>query len=1161
MTRINKLVMHGFKSFARRTELVFGEQFNCVLGPNGSGKSNILDALCFVLGRLGSKSLRAEKSGNLVYNGGKLKKPMKQGEVSIFFDNEEKTFPTEEPYVKITRIIKDSGQSIYKINDQKCTRQQILDMMAIARINPDGYNIILQGDIISFTEMHPEERRLLIEEIAGISVYEDKKQKALRELEKVDEKLKEAGVILAERKKYLDELGKEKEQAEKFKETEGKVKESKASYTYIQMQKEEKKKNKLSEETNEHKGKLDDFNKQINDIKQVIDNKKKEIDSINKEIEEKGEKEQVSMQREIEALKVEIATGKTKKDGFRTEVENIELRKKNLEKDMQDIDNQINELKSKKEEKNKEKDKKVKELEKINSKINKFKEDNSIADAAEIETKIEEFEKDIEEKQKEIEKLKSQQQDLIRKKDSLQYQINSVDERVGKVKQIEKEYKDKIEELKNKKEELKTAVSELNKRLNEDSSLALQIDESRRKLSAAQEELAKLNARNASIREHASRSIAVNSIIEKKWNGVYGTIASLGNVNSKYSKALEVAAGPRINSLVVEDDKIAADCIKHLKKNKLGIATFLPLNKIKSKDIDENIKELAKKEGVHGLAIDLVSFDPKFKKVFSYVFGSTMVVEDIDTARKIGIGSARMVSLDGDLAEASGAMQGGFRKKEGSGFKEKEVIKGIEDKNQDILEYTETLSVLGNRRQENEAIIDQLRNKRAELEGEIIKGEKSLHLESGDIEASEKIKQDLEKQSKETDDELEKLGGNIDGFVKEITRLKMDKQALRERVNNIRNPSLLAELNSFEEKRNSLTESMIHTDAEIRGTDNEINSMKLPEKEKIKEILKQQAKDADEFSKKIEKLSESIAAMEKDLAKREETAKDFYAKYRELFSKRTKIGDTITADERNIEKLQEEAKQVELKMNELSIINAEVKGKLAGLEEDMKQYEGVKINTEKSEKELKEDIAKFERMVIEIGSVNMRALEVYEEIEKEYNSLLGKKEKLILEKDEVIKMMDEIEGKKKALFMESFDVVNENFKRFFSALSTKGDASLVLEDPENPFEAGLNIKVRLTGQKFLDIRSLSGGEKTMTALAFIFAIQEHEPHSFYIMDEVDAALDKHNSVKLAKLIRDYCKKAQYIVISHNDQLISEADILYGVSMDTHGITKVTSLKI
>ena len=216
MTKINSIILRGFKSFANKTELIFGPKYNVVLGPNGSGKSNILDSLCFVLGKGSTKSLRAEKSANLIYNGGKSKKAAKEGEVSIYFDNTGKTFPTDEAEVKVTRIVRPSGQSIYRINDKARTRQQILELLSLARINPDGYNIILQGDIVRFVEMSGEERRQIVEEIAGISVYEEKKEKALRELEKVDVKISEAEIILKERETYLKELKKDRDEAMKY---------------------------------------------------------------------------------------------------------------------------------------------------------------------------------------------------------------------------------------------------------------------------------------------------------------------------------------------------------------------------------------------------------------------------------------------------------------------------------------------------------------------------------------------------------------------------------------------------------------------------------------------------------------------------------------------------------------------------------------------------------------------------------------------------------------------------------------------------------------------------------------------------------------------------------------------------------------------------------
>src|SRR3989338_8351261 len=236
------MVMRGFKSFAKHTELVFGPNFSCCLGPNGSGKSNILDALCFVLGKSSAKSMRAEKSSNLIYNGGKSKKAAKEGEVSIYFDNSGKRFPTEDSEVKITRIVRQNGQSIYKINDQARTRQEIVDLLSLAKIDPDGYNVILQGDITRFVEMHPIERRMLIEEISGISIYEEKKQKALSQMQKVEERLKEAEIVLAERKTYLKELKKDHDQAQKFQYMSNKISQNQASLLKIQIDRKEKEK-------------------------------------------------------------------------------------------------------------------------------------------------------------------------------------------------------------------------------------------------------------------------------------------------------------------------------------------------------------------------------------------------------------------------------------------------------------------------------------------------------------------------------------------------------------------------------------------------------------------------------------------------------------------------------------------------------------------------------------------------------------------------------------------------------------------------------------------------------------------------------------------------------------------------------------------------------
>lgn len=1165
-TRINRMVMQGFKSFAKHTEILFGEKFNCVLGPNGAGKSNVLDSLCFVLGKSSSRELRAEKSANLIYNGGKSKKPAKQGEVSIYFDNSCRIFPTEDKEVKITRIVRQNGQSIYKINDKVMTRQQVTNLLSLAKIDPDGYNIILQGDIVRFVEMHPEDRRMLIEDIAGISVYEERKHKAMLELEKVEQHLRDTDLILTERSTYLKELKKDRDQALKYKDMSDRIKQNKASYLKIQIDRKEDEKKQIQEKIGLGSRDLADLREKISKLKLENEDKKKQIEGITREIEEKGEIEQVKLNKDVENLRIDITKNNSRIDALKNELGRISQRRNDLKGNIEDTSRRIGQLENEKKEYESLIESKNMGREAISGKIIKFKEKNRLDSVADIEKNVEEIDKKADELQKEITSLREAQHSLIRDKDRISREISVIEDKIKKVIDVEKEYKQQLDALKNKRDMFKSTTLELNKRLDEDSSLAVQLSESRRKLNNVNEELAKLRAKDITIKEFARGDLAVRKILELKGkkDGIYGTVADLGNVSSKYAVALEVAAGPRIKSIVVENDRLAAELIEYLKQNRLGTATFLPLNKISPREAGNDAKKLIGAKGVHDLAINLVVYDQKFKKIFSYVFSDTLIVDSIHVATRLGIGKAKFVALDGDTAEVSGAMHGGFRerRKEAFGFKEMEVAQGLEESEKKAREFENIISALEKRRNENEARITELREKKAVYEGEIIKSETSMHLESGDMEISRQQQKDLEAREKEVDAEIGKISSRIDWHNKELTGLKIEKQKFRNIISQLNDPTLLAELNTFEQKFKELSEEIIRSNSEIKNIDAQIINIFLPDKEKAEKILKQLDKDEQEFGSELKRLHEAIAQKESILREKENIAKEFYAKFKSLFVKQGKINDEIRKNEAAAEKTAEESRQSEIKVNFNSLKNAEIAASLAALMQEFTQYEGVKLDTEKTEDQLKNEIAKFERVREEIGSVNMRALEVYDDAERQYNEFMDKKGKLAKEREDVSAMMKEIESRKKELFIKTFDVVNSNFKSYFTMLTAKGaEADLVLENEENPFEAGVRINVKITGSKFLDIRGLSGGEKTLTALAFIFAIQEHEPASFYVLDEVDAALDKHNSEKLAKSIRKYSEKAQYIMISHNDNVISEADILYGVSMNQDGISQVVSLKI
>ena len=384
--------MKGFKSFANKTEIMMGDSFNCILGPNGSGKSNVLDALCFVLGKGSAKGLRAEKSANLIYNGGKKKSPAKAGEVSIVFDNSDGMFG-EFPELQLTRMVLKSGQSKYRINGKNSSRQEILDMLSRKKINPDGYNIILQGDINHLIEMSTLERRGIIEEIAGISIYEDKKGKALRELTRVEEKLNEADIVLAERKTYLRELKKERNQALKFKDLDEKIKRNKCTVLTIKKTRKDKELAKYEEQVAKHDGQIAKIDEKRTKLEAEIAERKAGMDEINKEVEKRGEKEQVQLHKEIEEMKVDYAVNKQRIETLEQEVAKLDDRKDELVRTNKELFDKINLIEGERTDIEKRIKAREESIAKLDTRIDEFRKKHNVEDAATIDERVEVIDK------------------------------------------------------------------------------------------------------------------------------------------------------------------------------------------------------------------------------------------------------------------------------------------------------------------------------------------------------------------------------------------------------------------------------------------------------------------------------------------------------------------------------------------------------------------------------------------------------------------------------------------------------------------------------------------------------------------------------------------------------------------------------------------------
>src|SRR3989344_5632948 len=436
-TEITKLVLDGFKSFGKYTELLFGDDFNVIIGPNGSGKSNVLDALCFVLGKSSSKQLRAEKSANLIYNGGKTKQPAKAAEVAIVFDNSNNVFPIADAEVKISRQVRMDGASKYKINNRPSTRQELLELLSAAKINPDGYNIILQGDIIRLVEMNPVERRQIIEEIAGIGLYEEKKAQALNELQKVGEKLNEAEIILKEREGYLKDLKKDRDQALKYKEVSDTIKKNKASYLKRQLDRKDGELSALQARSAKQREKLEDLNAQIKELRDEITKRKETIAELNREIERKGEVEQMKIQKEVENLRVLIATHKTQISASHAELNRLAKQKGQLESTIKSAEEKAGEVLQKRKDLQAQAEALDKTLKELESTIKAFRHKHNLAEEADIDCQFQELDRKAESKQLELQTLREKQQDLLREKDKAEFQRATIDEKVQQLKGVE----------------------------------------------------------------------------------------------------------------------------------------------------------------------------------------------------------------------------------------------------------------------------------------------------------------------------------------------------------------------------------------------------------------------------------------------------------------------------------------------------------------------------------------------------------------------------------------------------------------------------------------------------------------------------------------------------------------------------------------------------
>lgn len=1185
MSHIKRLKLKGFKSFADPTVLVFEKGFNTIVGANGSGKSNVFDAMCFVLGRLSSKELRTEKLGNLVFNGGKNLKPAKEAEVSIYLNNENKELLNVDlDEIKISRIVSKDGQSKYLLNNNKVTRTEIVEVLAKAHINPDGYNVILQGDIMRIVNMSTIERRELIEEISNISGYEEKREKALKKLERVEQDLKDADLLMEEKTKYLRELKSEKEQAEKYRKVKDELRFSnllliKAKIIRNKNLKSSKEEElqKAEEELASYKGKLDEFDSESKKIDE-------QIVQLEKTIEIKSHQDFISVTNRITSLDAEISKLKERKSEYKKQSEEVRGRTAAVTKNIADNKKEIDKLQkeiSELEKKKKELEKELELVEKVIKEAKKSVSPQSFQELDELDQKLDEL------------NAKKSDKSLIRQDNAIQIEklnakFEHLQEELNRIEGINSDNKEQFKELEKQRSELKKLIMQISQMANKNSETAAKINNFQKEYSELVEEHSRQRMKLDASKDLMSTNKAVETMtkFKSKDPAIHGTVADLASAPEKFAMALESAAGKALFNVVVSDDKIAVKYINYLRDNKIGSATFLPLNKVNAKY--RLPQEVLSKKGVVDYALNVMKFDKRYENIFNLVFGDTLIIEKIEDARSIGIGDYRMVTLDGDMVAKSGAMSGGFsNRKKGMGiFKDEKLSEKVAELEGRISAVKNSLDLLKEEKEDSERELYDLRHKKIEIESEIAKLEKILSIEGKDtnlikkdIEAVLSDKAVIEGSLKKIDRDLGELNSEISKLVEKKTSLKSSSGAKNKDIQ---------DLASKEERRDVLKEELMNLNSVIGTKNIQINNVLKPEIVNLEKISKESEESLSRMKTSLAEIDEKLKTLEAELKENKEKEKELSKGYKDLIAKRDKFKEDKVKLEAKYEKefskydkIKERAAQLRYAISEYETLNktldeelessfSQIKAEFSELESEnvekkltelIDEVEKTLNNGSVDVKELQNKVNNLKTRINSFGAINMKAVEIYDKLNEEFNILLEKRETLNVEKKEILAFIAEIDEKKKERFMETFERLKGNFRDIFSRLSTKGEVELNIENEKDLFNSGVEIKVKLSEKNYLDIKSLSGGEKTITAVAFIFAVQEFNPASFYILDEIDAALDIMNSEKLGKLIRDYSKNAQYIVVSHSEYFIQSSEVIYGVTMNENKISTVVSLDL
>jgi chromosome segregation protein len=1180
---IKELVLDDFKSFGRKTRIPFYEDFTVVTGPNGSGKSNIIDAVLFALGLARTRGIRAEKLTDLIYNPGHADEETdgggaREASVEVVLDNGDGRLSRSQVVsaagsenvgdvdeIRVKRRVKeteDNYYSYYYLNGRSTNLSDIQDLLAQAGVAPEGYNVVMQGDVTEIINMTPYQRRGIVDEIAGVAEFDAKKEDAFEELETVKERIGEADLRIEEKEDRLDQLADERETALEYQSLRDEKQEYEGYLKAAELEDKRAEAERVESKLEAKETTLADLQSTLDERQGRVTRLEDELDALNREIERKGEDEQLRIKSEIEEVKGEISRLEDAIEAAEERIEEAESERRQAfvkidrkNEQIDEYDDEIREIKVEKASVKSTIDAKEADLAEVESEI------------ANVDTEFDELKADLADAKERLEALKTERNDAQREKDRL---LDEARRRSEEIEEAQQDLEDAHERVPELKAELSDLHSELDKAQKNESKAEEAVAELKRQKREAQEKLEgvkeDINAKQTEYAELEAKASqngdtswprSVTTVLNAGMSGVHGAVGQLASVPAEYATACETAAGGRLANVVVDDDGVGADCIDYLKRRNAGRATFLPITKMDRR----SLPRLPDRPGVVDFARNLVDYDGQYEGIFAYVLGATLVVEDMDTARSL-MGDYRMVTLDGDLVEKSGAMTGGSGggsrysfSKSGKGRLERlaEEISDLEDERQSLTaSVREAESKLDDARDRKQAASEQV----ASIEREIESTEDDLAGLDEEIESLETRLDDLRGERADVDEQMQAVKETVAEAEAAIDEVEAEIDDLEAELADSRVPELT---NRKEEIQTDIAEQEDRMD----DLDARLNELQL-EKQYTEEAVDDLHETVESAQNRKAEQEERIASLREDVEEEEALLEEKRAAVEDLEDELT----DLKADRRDLQATLKEAKEerdeardevasVESTISDLSDRAERLAWEIDELEAEVGDYDPDEVP---SHDEVEATVDRLEEEMAALEPVNMLAIEEYDDVKEALEDLQERRDVLVEEREAIADRIDSYEAQKKATFMEAFEAIDEQFQDIFERLSD-GTGELHLEDPEDPFEGGLTMKAQPGDKPIQRLNAMSGGEKSLTALAFIFAIQRHNPAPFYALDEVDAFLDAANAERVGQMVDDLAGDAQFVVVSHRSALLERSERVIGVTMQDNNVSAVTGIQL